>query len=112
MPLTGLARPLEDNDVYRSAQAIRNDRTHGLGRCDERGRIANTVAAVVALLLDLKKRQPAVVQALGNHQLMRPSLDREVDSRQIVLGDVREVIEGCQQRLRMRFTVLDVTWMS
>ncbi len=31
MPLTGPARPLEDNDVYRSAQAVRNDRTHGLG---------------------------------------------------------------------------------
>jgi len=42
---------------------------------------------------------------------MRPSLDREVDTRQIVLGDVWEVVEGCQQRLRMRLTVVDVTWM-
>lgn len=47
MPLTGPARPLEDNDVYRSAQAIRNERTHRLGRCDERGSIQAYVQQVL-----------------------------------------------------------------
>lgn len=39
MPLPDPTRALEDDDVYRSAQAVRHDRAHGLGRCDERGRI-------------------------------------------------------------------------
>ncbi len=39
MPFTDPARPLEDNDVYRSAQAIWHDRADGPRRCDERRRV-------------------------------------------------------------------------
>ncbi|WP_338280302.1 hypothetical protein [Sinorhizobium sp. KGO-5] len=63
------------------------------------------------LLFDLEKRQPAGVQALSDHHLMRPAFDRKIDARKIVLGNIWKVIESCQQCLCMRLTVVDITWM-
>jgi transposase len=45
VPFTGPAWALEDNDVHRSAQAIRDDRAHGPRRCDERRRIPSLCRA-------------------------------------------------------------------
>ncbi len=44
MPLPDPTRASEDDDVYRSAQALGHDRAHGPRRCDERGRVPGLCA--------------------------------------------------------------------
>ncbi|KQQ59623.1 hypothetical protein ASF69_10830 [Rhizobium sp. Leaf311] len=63
------------------------------------------------LLFDFEKRQPAGVQALCDHHLMRSAFDRKIDTRKIVRSNIWKVVECCQQRLCMRLTVVDITRM-